>query len=260
MKLIGKSLSKVRSPPNSERYVDISIQPTNVTLQVGQSLLTEKYVNSHSSSFLVARAVSNMNSNNALNTFTNTILNALDKSSKPNFNHQRKRIPPDIRNLFKNRNKIRRAWQISKDPALKTAKNKIHDIIKRKMKKLNDANWSNITKDLSSNSNSLWRKVADLLKTTRTLSMDVPNACSSSRNGSPQNSSKVFVNNSRTVVPMLLPEAEVCLEISEVSAAKDKQEIVELIMKYVVEVNRMIDINFCKPKEAIIAARAREET
>ncbi|GIY32323.1 retrovirus-related Pol polyprotein from type-1 retrotransposable element R2 [Caerostris darwini] len=101
----------------------------------------------------------------ALNTFTNTILNALDKSSKPNFNHQRKRIPPDIRNLIKNRNKIRRAWQISKDPALKTAKNKIHDIIKRKMKKLNDANWSNITKDLSSNSNSLWRKVADLQNT-----------------------------------------------------------------------------------------------
>ncbi|GIY90921.1 hypothetical protein CDAR_491281 [Caerostris darwini] len=98
----------------------------------------------------------------ALDTFTNTILNALDKSSKPNFNHQRKRIPPDIKKLITNRNKIRRAWQISKDPALKTAKNKIHDIIKRKMKKLNDDNWSNITKDLSSNSNSLWRKVADL--------------------------------------------------------------------------------------------------
>ncbi|GIY74715.1 retrovirus-related Pol polyprotein from transposon 17.6 [Caerostris darwini] len=64
MKLIGKSVSKVRIPPNSQRYVDISIQPTNVTLQVGQPLLIEKYVNSHSSSFLVARAVSNMNTNN----------------------------------------------------------------------------------------------------------------------------------------------------------------------------------------------------
>ncbi|GIY01559.1 hypothetical protein CDAR_456991 [Caerostris darwini] len=64
MKLIGKSVSKVRIPPNSQRYVDISIQPTNVTLEVGQPLLIEKYVNSHSSSFLVARAVSNMNTNN----------------------------------------------------------------------------------------------------------------------------------------------------------------------------------------------------
>ncbi|GIY44259.1 retrovirus-related Pol polyprotein from transposon 17.6 [Caerostris darwini] len=59
-----KSVSKVRIPPNSQRYVDISIEPTNVTLQVGQPLLIEKYVNSHSSSFLVARAVLNMNTNN----------------------------------------------------------------------------------------------------------------------------------------------------------------------------------------------------
>ncbi|GIY85588.1 endonuclease [Caerostris darwini] len=64
MKLIGKAVSKVRISPNSQRYVDISIQPTNVTLQAGQPLLIEKYVNSLSSSFLVARAVSNMNTNN----------------------------------------------------------------------------------------------------------------------------------------------------------------------------------------------------
>ncbi|GIX91665.1 hypothetical protein CDAR_557381 [Caerostris darwini] len=98
----------------------------------------------------------------ALDKFTHTISDALDKTSRPHFGQPGKKLPEHIRRNITNRNRIRKAWQNSKDPALKASIKRLTNLIKKQIKIFNSDNWSNFTANLSDNSTSLWRKVAAL--------------------------------------------------------------------------------------------------
>ncbi|GIY39435.1 hypothetical protein CEXT_243231 [Caerostris extrusa] len=88
------------------------------------------------------------------------MLEALDKSSKPNFDHWGKK------SIRKSKIGIRseKAWQRSKDPALKNCITKLNNIIKKKINLHKSNSWANITNEFSNNSTALWRKVAALRK------------------------------------------------------------------------------------------------
>ncbi|GIY57322.1 hypothetical protein CEXT_391421 [Caerostris extrusa] len=77
----------------------------------------------------------------ALEKFTNTISDALDKTSRPHFGQPGKKLPTYIRQNITNRNKIRKAWQRSKDPALKDSIKNLTNIIKKQIKIFNSNNW-----------------------------------------------------------------------------------------------------------------------
>ncbi|GIX82584.1 RNA-directed DNA polymerase from mobile element jockey [Caerostris extrusa] len=105
----------------------------------------------------------------ALEKFTHTISDALDKTCRPHFGQPGKKLHTYIRNNITNRNKIRKAGQRSKDPALKNSISKLTTIIKKEIKIFNSNNWSNFTANLSDNSTSLWRKVAALRNNATTI-------------------------------------------------------------------------------------------
>ncbi|GIY80528.1 hypothetical protein CEXT_805601 [Caerostris extrusa] len=77
---------------------------------------------------------------------------------------QGKKIPKEIKDIIKNRNKIRKAWKRSKDPALKNCIKKLNNIIKKKINLHKSNSWANITNEFSNNSTALWKKVAALRK------------------------------------------------------------------------------------------------
>ncbi|GIY01163.1 hypothetical protein CEXT_756441 [Caerostris extrusa] len=72
-----------------------------------------------------------------------TISDALDKTCRPHFGQPGKKLPVYIRTNITNRNKIRKAWQRSKDPALKESLKKLTNIIKKQIAIFNSHNWSN---------------------------------------------------------------------------------------------------------------------
>ncbi|GIY13498.1 RNA-directed DNA polymerase from mobile element jockey [Caerostris darwini] len=88
---------------------------------------------------------------------------------RPHFGQPGKKLPAYIRSNITNKNRIRKAWQSSKDPALKDSIKRLTNIIKKQIKIFNSNNWSNFTANLSDNSTSLWRKVAALRSNSTTI-------------------------------------------------------------------------------------------
>ncbi|GFU16060.1 RNA-directed DNA polymerase from mobile element jockey [Trichonephila clavipes] len=91
-----------------------------------------------------------------VSTLTNQILTAYDNSSKqihPNNNYY---IDNDLRTLFKTRNRARKIYQYSRNPADKTTLNRIQNKIKRKIQAVTQKQWEDKLASLDTVDGSLW--------------------------------------------------------------------------------------------------------
>ncbi|GFU08258.1 probable RNA-directed DNA polymerase from transposon X-element [Trichonephila clavipes] len=92
-----------------------------------------------------------------VSTLTNQILTAYDNSSKqihPNNNYY---IDNDLRTLFKTRNRARKIYQYSRNPAdKKTTLNRIQNKIKRKIQAVTQKQWEDKLASLDTVDGSLW--------------------------------------------------------------------------------------------------------
>ncbi|GFU51629.1 probable RNA-directed DNA polymerase from transposon X-element [Trichonephila clavipes] len=92
------------------------------------------------------------------------ISEALVAASKPKFKTAPIKLPPDIRSKIRHRNRVRRFWQRSRDPALKNELRTITNEIASDIRHLSRARWEKTFEELSSETGTLWRRTSFLKK------------------------------------------------------------------------------------------------
>ncbi|GFS50895.1 probable RNA-directed DNA polymerase from transposon X-element [Trichonephila clavipes] len=91
-----------------------------------------------------------------VSTLTNQILTAYESSSKPIHPNNNYYIDNDLRTLFKIRNRARKSYQYSRNPADKTTLNRIQNKIKRKIQAVTQKQWEDKLASLDTVDGSLW--------------------------------------------------------------------------------------------------------
>ncbi|GFU30578.1 RNA-directed DNA polymerase from mobile element jockey [Trichonephila clavipes] len=91
------------------------------------------------------------------------ISETLVAASKPKFKTAPIKLPPDIRSKIRHRNRVRRFWQRSRDPALKNELRTISNEIASDIRHLSRARWEK-TIELSPETGTLWRRTFFLKK------------------------------------------------------------------------------------------------
>ncbi|GFX08999.1 hypothetical protein TNCV_4165781 [Trichonephila clavipes] len=89
---------------------------------------------------------------------------ALVAASKPKFKTPPIKLPPDIRSKIRHRNRVRRFWQRSRDPALKNELHTISNEIASDIRHLFRARWKKTIQELSPETGTLWRRTSLLKK------------------------------------------------------------------------------------------------
>ncbi|GFW80121.1 RNA-directed DNA polymerase from mobile element jockey [Trichonephila clavipes] len=92
------------------------------------------------------------------------ISEALVAASKPKFKTAPIKLPPDIRSKIRHRNRVRRFWQRSRDPALKNELRTISNEIASDIRHLSRARWEKTIEELSPETGTLWRRTSFLKK------------------------------------------------------------------------------------------------
>lgn len=93
-------------------------------------------------------------------TLTQNIMLTINRhSTKKTIDPHKEYIPEVICNLIKEKNKTRKRYQTSADPALKTILTQLNVDIKNAIKTHRNTNWSEKLKNLSPSDNSLWKTV-----------------------------------------------------------------------------------------------------
>ncbi|GFW74452.1 RNA-directed DNA polymerase from mobile element jockey [Trichonephila clavipes] len=92
------------------------------------------------------------------------ISEALVAASKPKFKTASIKLPPDIRSKIRHRNRVRRFWQKSRDPALKNELRTISNEIASDIRHLSRARWEKTIEELSPGAGTLWRRTSFLKK------------------------------------------------------------------------------------------------
>ncbi|GFS98362.1 RNA-directed DNA polymerase from mobile element jockey [Trichonephila clavipes] len=92
------------------------------------------------------------------------ISEALVAASKPKFKTAPIKLPPDIRSKIRHRNRVRRFWQRSRDPALKNELRTISNEIASDIIHLSRARWKKTIEELSPETGTLWRRTSFLKK------------------------------------------------------------------------------------------------
>ncbi|GFT85565.1 putative RNA-directed DNA polymerase from transposon X-element [Trichonephila clavipes] len=85
------------------------------------------------------------------------ISEALVAASKPKFKPAPIKLPPDIRSKIRHRNRVRRFWQRSRDPALKNELRTISNEVTSDIRHLSRARWEKTIEELSPETGTLWR-------------------------------------------------------------------------------------------------------
>ncbi|GFX60025.1 hypothetical protein TNCV_4557061 [Trichonephila clavipes] len=85
---------------------------------------------------------------------------ALVAASKPKFKTAPIKLPPDIRSKIRHRNRVRRFWQRSREPALKNELRTISNEIASDIRHLSRARWEKTIEELSPETGTLWRPVS----------------------------------------------------------------------------------------------------
>ncbi|GFT43336.1 RNA-directed DNA polymerase from mobile element jockey [Trichonephila clavipes] len=85
-------------------------------------------------------------------------------ASKPKFKTTPIKLPPDIRSKIRHRNRVRRFWQRSRDPALKNELRIISNEIASDIRHLSRARWEKTIEELSPETGTLWRRTSFLKK------------------------------------------------------------------------------------------------
>ncbi|GFW76955.1 uncharacterized protein TNCV_2030601 [Trichonephila clavipes] len=83
---------------------------------------------------------------------------ALVAASKPKFKTAPIKLPPNIRSKIRHRNRVRRFWQRSRDPALKNEPRTINNEIASVIRHLSHARWEKTIEELSPETGTLWRR------------------------------------------------------------------------------------------------------
>ncbi|GFU89529.1 probable RNA-directed DNA polymerase from transposon X-element [Trichonephila clavipes] len=83
---------------------------------------------------------------------------ALVADSKPKFKTAPIKLPPDIRSKIRHRNRVRRFWQRSREPALKNELRTISNEIASDIRHLSRARWEKTIEELSPETDTLWRR------------------------------------------------------------------------------------------------------
>ncbi|GFV57183.1 uncharacterized protein TNCV_2557881 [Trichonephila clavipes] len=92
------------------------------------------------------------------------ISEALVAASNPKFKTTPIKLPPDIRSKIRHRNRVRRFWQRSRDPALKNELRTISNEIASDIRHLSRARWEKTIEELSPETGTLWRRTSFLKK------------------------------------------------------------------------------------------------
>ncbi|GFW83274.1 hypothetical protein TNCV_2509141 [Trichonephila clavipes] len=94
------------------------------------------------------------------------ISEALVAASNPKFkNRTYYKSPPDIPSKIRHRNRVRRFWQRSTDPALKNELRTMSNEIASDIRHLSRARWEKTIEELSPETGTLWRRTSFLKKT-----------------------------------------------------------------------------------------------
>ncbi|GFW53833.1 putative RNA-directed DNA polymerase from transposon X-element [Trichonephila clavipes] len=96
--------------------------------------------------------------------FGENISEALVAASKPKFKTAPVKLPPDIRSKIRHRNRVRRFWQRSRDPALKNELHTISNEIASDIKHLSRARWEKKIEELFPETGTLWSRTSFLKK------------------------------------------------------------------------------------------------
>ncbi|GFS48082.1 RNA-directed DNA polymerase from mobile element jockey [Trichonephila clavipes] len=100
----------------------------------------------------------------AIGRLEENISEALVSASKPKFKTAPIKLPPDIRSKIRHRNRVRRFWQKSRDPALKNELRTIRNEIASDIRHLSRARWEKTIEELSPETSTLWRCTSFLKK------------------------------------------------------------------------------------------------
>ncbi|GFX02487.1 uncharacterized protein TNCV_194651 [Trichonephila clavipes] len=100
----------------------------------------------------------------AIGRHAENISEALVAASKPKFKTAPIKLPPDIRSKIHHRNRVRRFWQISRDPALKNELRTISNEIASDIRHLSRARWEETIENLSPETQALFGGVPFFLK------------------------------------------------------------------------------------------------
>ncbi|GFY08649.1 RNA-directed DNA polymerase from mobile element jockey [Trichonephila clavipes] len=92
------------------------------------------------------------------------ISETLVAASKPKFKTAPIKLPPDIRSKIRHRNRVRRFWQRSRDPALKNELRTISNEIASDIRHLSRTRWEKTIEKLSPETGTLWRRTSLLKK------------------------------------------------------------------------------------------------
>ncbi|GFS70132.1 RNA-directed DNA polymerase from mobile element jockey [Trichonephila clavipes] len=115
-----------------------------------------------SNSFLIIKPLpipaspSNEHLDVAIGRLGENISEALVAASKPKFKTAPIKLPPDIRSKIRHRNRVRRFWQKSRDPALKNELRTISNEIASDIRHLSRARWEKTIEELSPETQALF--------------------------------------------------------------------------------------------------------
>ncbi|GFX00216.1 RNA-directed DNA polymerase from mobile element jockey [Trichonephila clavipes] len=116
------------------------------------------------SSFVQSRAplpgIHNEHLDVAIGRLGENISEALVAASKSKFKTTPIKLPPDIRSKIRHRNRVRRFWQRSRDPALKSELHTISNEIASDIRHLSRARWEKTIEELSPETGTLWRRTS----------------------------------------------------------------------------------------------------
>ncbi|GFU38797.1 putative RNA-directed DNA polymerase from transposon X-element [Trichonephila clavipes] len=114
--------------------------------------------------FPIPASPSNEHLDVAIGRLRENISEALVAASKPKFKTAPIKLPPDIRSKIRHRNRVRRFWQRSRDPALKYGLRTICNEIASDIRHLSRARWEKTIEELSPETGTLWRRTSFLKK------------------------------------------------------------------------------------------------
>ncbi|GFT00452.1 RNA-directed DNA polymerase from mobile element jockey [Trichonephila clavipes] len=113
---------------------------------------------------LIPASPSNEHLDVAIGRLGENISEALVAASKSKFKTAPIKLPPDIRSKIRHRNRVRRFWQRSRDPALKNELRTISSEIASDSRHLSRTRWEKTIEELSPETCTLWRRTFFLKK------------------------------------------------------------------------------------------------
>ena len=105
----------------------------------------------------------------AVNKLSSFITKTFENNSKPIDPNRKQYIPPYIRKIITERNRLKKRWQTSKDPKLKTELNRLCAVIRKELRSFSQLNWNSYLQSLNTLDQSLFRTVSSMKNKFQTI-------------------------------------------------------------------------------------------